>query len=186
MPPVRSLSAPVVQQHAVDTFYQRAYSLVGSQQAREAFDLNKEANAVTAFSDAELGTIVIVEGRIAQETREKLLALGPPRLSDAELLALFLGQDTNWDLRNYHWYNPYSFLNGRFFFDVVPAQTPSFYNPTLDVPFFLLGNAVPAPVAGSTILISTCGWTLPMVAVRRSRSSSLRVWQETGEVSVIP
>lgn len=38
-------------------------------------DLNKEANAVTAFSDAELGTIVIVEGRIAQETREKLLAL---------------------------------------------------------------------------------------------------------------
>ena len=29
---------------AVDTFYQRAYSLVGSQQAREAFDLNKETN----------------------------------------------------------------------------------------------------------------------------------------------
>ena len=63
------------------------------------------------------------------------------------LLNLSLGQDANWDLRNYHWYNPYSFLNGRFFFDVVPAQTPSFYNPTLDIPFFLLGNAVPAPVA---------------------------------------
>ena len=38
-------------------------------------DLNKEANAVTAFADAELGTIVIVEGPIAQETRDKLLAL---------------------------------------------------------------------------------------------------------------
>lgn len=38
-------------------------------------DLNKEANAVTAFADADLGTIVIVEGPIAQETREKLLAL---------------------------------------------------------------------------------------------------------------
>ena len=67
------------------------------------------------------------------------------------LLNLAMGQDANWDLRNYHWYNPYSFLNGRFFFDVVPAQTPSFYNPTLDVPFFLLGNAVPAPVAYSIL-----------------------------------
>lgn len=38
-------------------------------------DLNKEANAVTAFADAELGTIIIVEGPIAQETRDKLLAL---------------------------------------------------------------------------------------------------------------
>lgn len=38
-------------------------------------DLNREANAVTAFADAELGTIVIVEGPIAQETRDKLLAL---------------------------------------------------------------------------------------------------------------
>ena len=33
-----------------------------------------------------------------------------------------------------------------------------------------------APVSGSTILISTCGWTRPTVAVRRSRSSSTRVW----------
>jgi hypothetical protein len=38
-------------------------------------DLGKEANAVTAFADAELGTIIIVDGPIAQETREKLLAL---------------------------------------------------------------------------------------------------------------
>src|SRR5687767_13972866 len=38
------------------------------------------------------------------------------------LLNLTLGQDANWDLRNYHWYNAYSFLNGRFGFDVVPAQ----------------------------------------------------------------
>jgi hypothetical protein len=69
------------------------------------------------------------------------------------LLNLAMGQDANWDLRNYHWYNPYSFLNGRFFLDVVPAQTPSFYNPTLDVPFFLLGNAVPAPVAFSVLAL---------------------------------
>src|SRR5918994_883963 len=69
------------------------------------------------------------------------------------LLNLVLGQDANWDLRNYHWYNAYSFLTGRFGFDVVPAQTPSFYNPTLDIPFFLLGNAVPAPVAYSVLAL---------------------------------
>ncbi len=59
-------------------------------------------------------------------------------------LALYLGQDANWDLRNYHWYNAYAFLNGRFGFDLLPSQVPSFYNPALDVPFFLLGSHVSA------------------------------------------
>ena len=31
---------------AVDTFYQRAYSMISSEKAREAFDINKEDNAV--------------------------------------------------------------------------------------------------------------------------------------------
>src|SRR5580658_3260845 len=63
-------------------------------------------------------------------------------------LALALGQDANWDLRNYHWYNAYAFLHGRFGFDLLPAQTPSFYNPLLDVPFFVLATHAPARVAG--------------------------------------
>ena len=53
------------------------------------------------------------------------------------VLALYLGQDANWDLRNYHWYNAYAFVTGRYF-----------YNPTLDVPFYLLATHVPARVAG--------------------------------------
>jgi hypothetical protein len=63
-------------------------------------------------------------------------------------LAVLLDQDANWDLRNYHWYNAYAFLNDRWDIDVIPAQIPSFYNPTLDVPFFLLAQAVPARMAG--------------------------------------
>ncbi len=63
-------------------------------------------------------------------------------------LALYLGQDANWDFRNYHWYNAYALLNGRYDIDLLPAQTPSFYNPALDVPFFLLASSVPAKVAG--------------------------------------
>ena len=58
--------------------------------------------------------------------------------------ALVLGQDANWDLRNYHWYNAYALLNGRYGIDLLPAQTPTFYNPALDVPFYLLATHVPA------------------------------------------
>lgn len=54
-------------------------------------DLNKEANSVTAFADAELGTIIIVEGPIAQESREKLLALAA---ADASLDLLKHGGKT--------------------------------------------------------------------------------------------
>ena len=96
------------------------------------------------------------------------------------LLNLAMGQDANWDLRNYHWYNAYSFLNGRFFFDVVPAQTPSFYNPTLDVPFFLLGNAVPAPVAYSVLaLVQALNFVLLFAlahAVLRIDRPMVKVW----------
>jgi hypothetical protein len=100
------------------------------------------------------------------------------------LLNLTMGQDANWDLRNYHWYNPYSFLNGRFFFDVVPAQTPSFYNPTLDVPFFLLGNAVPAPVAYSVLaLVQAMNFVLLFAlghAVLRIDRPLVKVWAAAG------
>lgn len=64
------------------------------------------------------------------------------------LLALYLGQDSNWDLRNYHWYNAYAFLNDRYDMDMLAAQIPSFYNPALDIPYYLLATHVPAKVAG--------------------------------------
>jgi len=62
--------------------------------------------------------------------------------------ALFLGQDTNWDFRNYHWYNAYALLNDRYGFDLFPSQIPYFYNPAMDVPFFLLGTHFSAMTAG--------------------------------------
>jgi hypothetical protein len=64
------------------------------------------------------------------------------------LLALALGQDANWDLRNYHYYNAYAFLNNRYAQDLLPSQTPYFYNPLLDVPFFLLASHASAKAAG--------------------------------------
>lgn len=75
-------------------------------------------------------------------------------------LALILGQDANWDLRNYHWYDAYAALNGRLApggdmarqdmagQDMAAAQIATFYNPTLDVPFYLLAGAIPARLFG--------------------------------------
>ena len=58
--------------------------------------------------------------------------------------AVARGQDLNWDLLNYHFYDPWAFLHGRSFSDFAPAQLQTFYNPLLDVPFYvLMTNAAP-------------------------------------------
>jgi hypothetical protein len=50
-----------------------------------------------------------------------------------------LGQDANWDLQNYHFYDPWAWLAGRIFDrDIAAAQLQTFLNPLADVPFYLL------------------------------------------------
>ena len=62
-------------------------------------------------------------------------------------LALYLGQDISWDLRNYHWYNAYAFLNNRYELDLIPSGPQFFLNPLLDVPFYLLATHLPLRAA---------------------------------------
>ncbi|WP_044559523.1 hypothetical protein [Azospirillum sp. B4] len=83
------------------------------------------------------------QDRTARRLALSLLLAGPFLFG---LWAALLGQDGNWDLRNYHWYNAYAFLTGRWGMDVAPAQVASFYNPTLDLPFFLAAQVWPARV----------------------------------------
>jgi hypothetical protein len=64
------------------------------------------------------------------------------------LLALILGQDANWDLRNYHLYNPFAWLHNRIDFDMVPAQVANFYNPLLHIPFYWAVMAFPPMLTG--------------------------------------
>ena len=47
------------------------------------------------------------------------------------------GQDANWDLLNYHLYNAFAFLHGRFTTDIMPAGIHTFLNPLLDIPLYL-------------------------------------------------
>lgn len=63
-------------------------------------------------------------------------------------LSLWLGQDANWDLRNYHLYNGYAALQGRLSLDLAPAQMQSYFSPVLDVFHYLLMTVLPGPVAG--------------------------------------
>lgn len=96
--------------------------------------------------------------------------------------AILLGKEAGWDLQNYHWYNPYAFLNGRLGFDVAVAHHATYYNPLPDVPFFWLATHGPAwlaatymgalfgiavaltgVIAWQVIAIATPGWRL-MVA----------------------
>lgn len=54
-------------------------------------DLGKEASSVTAFSDAGLGTVIVVDGDITDATRDKLLALAA---ADSKLQTLKHGGRT--------------------------------------------------------------------------------------------
>ncbi|WP_136619920.1 MULTISPECIES: GtrA family protein [Mesorhizobium] len=64
------------------------------------------------------------------------------------LAALLLGQDSNWDLLNYHFYNPYALLGGRIGMDLAAAQFQSYFNPLLDLPYYAMVTHAPAMVAG--------------------------------------
>lgn len=64
------------------------------------------------------------------------------------LMSLAMGQDDSYDMRNYHLYTAHALLNDRLGVDLAPAGFHSYFNPLLDVPYFLLTKSFPAPVAG--------------------------------------
>ena len=49
----------------------------------------------------------------------------------------------NWDLHNYHLYNPYALLHGRYLWDIAPAGMQTYFHPIVDLPFYLLVTALP-------------------------------------------
>lgn len=57
------------------------------------------------------------------------------------ITTLILGQDRNWDLRNYHLYTPSALLDGRFANDIAPAQLQTWHNPAADMPFAWMVHA---------------------------------------------
>lgn len=60
------------------------------------------------------------------------------------LMAVIRGQDRNIDLLNYHYYNGYAFLNDRLSIDFAVAGFPTYFNPLLDVAYYLAIQVLPA------------------------------------------
>ena len=52
------------------------------------------------------------------------------------LVSVWLKQDANWDLMNYHIYNPWALLHDRADIDLFAAGIQSYFNPLLDLPYY--------------------------------------------------
>lgn len=63
-------------------------------------------------------------------------------------VSLLLGADTNWDLQNYHLYNAYAFLNEKLDIDLAAAGFQTYFNPMLDVPYYLAMEHLPPRLVG--------------------------------------
>ena len=80
------------------------------------------------------------------------------------LLGIAMGQSLIWDLRNYHWYNAYAFVTGRYAngIDVQPSQLQFFHNPLMDLPFYFLATHF-APRAAYFALGCVQGLNFPLL-----------------------
>ncbi|NNL96448.1 MAG: DUF2029 domain-containing protein [Xanthomonadales bacterium] len=54
------------------------------------------------------------------------------------IAALLLGFSPDWDLFNYHLYNPHALIQGRLTTDIAPAQIQGFLNPLFHIPFYYI------------------------------------------------
>ena len=64
------------------------------------------------------------------------------------IYSLTQGADSSWDIRNYHLYNAFALLHGKMAIDLAPAGMQSYFNPLLDVPYYLMAMHLPAMVVG--------------------------------------
>lgn len=79
----------------------------------------------------------VAEGRVRRVTRADL-ALFAVALIVSGVFADRLGQDLNFDLLSYHFYNGYALIHGRLDRDIAPVGWHTYINPVMDA-FFYLG-----------------------------------------------
>src|SRR6185437_7343899 len=84
---------------------------------------------------------------------------------------VLLGKDTSWDFRNYHWYGPYALLNHRMGMDVAVAHQASYYNPYLDIPFYLVATHTRAWIALALLGAAQGANIIPLYLIGRSALS---------------
>ncbi|MBB3803332.1 hypothetical protein FHR47_003631 [Xanthomonas arboricola] len=103
-------------------------------------------------------------------------------VSIGALLSLGLGQDANWDLRNYHLYIGDAWLNHRLGVDLAPAQMQSYFSPLLDALHAGLMLHLPGPVVGAVlgalhalvfVPVAAVAWRVLSSAPRRAQCAPL-------------
>ena len=74
-------------------------------------------------------------------------------LTAGAALTIVAGQDVNWDLLNYHFYNPFHLLNSRIVWDIDAAGVQTYMNPAFDVPFYIAVRILRLPpiVVGASL-----------------------------------
>jgi hypothetical protein len=80
------------------------------------------------------------------------------------LLAIQLGTAFSWDVRNYHYYNGFAYVEDRMGHDLAPAARQTFHNPALDVPFYLAYQHLRGPWSGFLLGILH-GLNIPLLFV---------------------
>ena len=95
---------------------------------------------------------------------------------------IFLGKDTSWDFRNYHWYAPYALLNHRMGIDVAVAHQASYYNPYLDIPFYWLATHTRAWIALGVLGAAQGANLIPLYLIARA---SLRVNVSSADIKLM-
>jgi len=53
------------------------------------------------------------------------------------ILSVIYRPDGSWDLQNYHLYNAFAFIKGRFSQDLLPVGIQTYLNPILDIPYYV-------------------------------------------------
>lgn len=75
---------------------------------------------------------------------------------------LAMGEDANWDWQNYHEYNVWAVLAGRYAIDVAPAGFQTYFNPLVYFPVYWLRHLLPPPF-GLTIIGAVHGLNLALI-----------------------
>jgi len=100
-------------------------------------------------------------------TRLREATVAPSAVVIASLLAGaiytgLMGEDANWDWQNYHEYNVWAVINGRYHTDAIPPGFQTYFNPVVYFPWYYLRHFLPSPV-GALIMGAVHGLNLALI-----------------------
>ncbi|MET0677660.1 MAG: hypothetical protein ABW175_17830, partial [Bradyrhizobium sp.] len=128
---------------------------------------NADGSSVTHVADIAGPDAARPAGRARPTTPVRTDILVPVVIALGSLLAgaaytWFVGEDVNWDWQNYHEYNVWAVLTGRYGIDALPAGFQTYFNPAVYFPVYYLRHWLPMPY-GLMILGAVHGLNLLLV-----------------------